>query len=79
MCLSPPVFDQAAKGVIWLLVRPMEVSKLAFEKNDVINWHDFGCKNSPFGSQKLSSRIKILYTGWRLYLLNNIGVGIPFL
>ena len=35
-------------------------------KNDVIIGYDYGDKNTPFGGQKLSYWLEILYTGRRL-------------
>ena len=40
---------QESNGVIGFCVRPPEVTKIAFEKNDIINGYDFGDKNTPFG------------------------------
>ena len=40
--------------VSFFCVRPPEVTKMTFEKNDAINGYDVGDKNTPFGGQKLS-------------------------
>ena len=66
MYLSWPVLAQESNGVICFCVRPPEVTQIAFEKNDFINRYDFGDKNTPFGGQKLSYWLEIVYTGRRL-------------
>ena len=35
--------------MIWFCVSPPEVTKIAFEKNDIINGYEFGDKNTSFG------------------------------
>ena len=63
---SWPVSAQESNGVICFCVRPPEVTKIAFEKKYVIIGYAFGDKNTPFGGQKLSYWLEILYTGRRL-------------
>ena len=66
MYLSWPVLAQESNGVVCFCARSPEVITIPFEKNDVINWYDFGDKNTPFGGQILSYWLEILYTSRRL-------------
>ena len=40
-CLSCPVLSQDSKNVIYFYVRQLEMSKIAFQKSDVINFTCF--------------------------------------
>ena len=66
MCPSWLVFAQKSNGIICFYLRHLELTEIRIWSSYVIIWYDFGGKNSPFGGQKLSYRLEILFTSRRL-------------
>ena len=63
------ILTSFGSGIQWchlLLCKTPKIYKNRIWKGDVINGYDFGYKNTPFGGQKLSYWLEILYTVRRL-------------
>ena len=65
-CLCCPAFALESNGVISFYVRPPEVKKIVFEKVTSKIGMILKTKTAHFGGYKLSYRLEILHTGWRL-------------